>query len=462
VARPNILLVQSDQHRFDCLAGNGHPCLQTPCLDQVAREGVNFTHAFCPIPLCMPTRASMLTGCWPAQHLLIANTDSDAPRGFRDDLPTFTRVMADAGYWLGYVGKWHAHPEKEPTDVGFHEYVSGWQYARWREQQGLPPRPHENRWFGEPDPHITPEQSPLAWRTDHVIRMLRARAEDGQPFFIRHDPPEPHLPCRPCAPYSSMYPPDRIEPWGSFNDTFTDKPYAQRQQLRTWGIEDWTWDDWAPLVSRYLAVVTEMDAQIGRLIAALDELGLTRDTLFVYTSDHGDMCGSHRMIDKHFVMYDDVVRVPLVARWPGRVPSGRTCEAFVSNSIDLASTFLEVAGLAIPESFRGESLCALLRDEATGTSRDDVFAMYHGNQFGLFSQRMVRNRRWKYVWNATAQDELYDLAADPWELTNLARDRSHATRLAELRRRLVWWMEQTDDRLLNQWTRPQLLEGRKQ
>ncbi|MGD2175490.1 MAG: sulfatase-like hydrolase/transferase, partial [Candidatus Brocadiaceae bacterium] len=377
----NVLLIQSDQHRFDCLGVNGHPLLKTPNLDRMARGGMNFTNAFCPIPLCMPARASMLTGQWPTEHLQIANFDAEAPRGFRDDLPVFSNMLAEAGYRLGYVGKWHGHPDRPPEDFAFEDYVPPWKYGQWREQQGLPPVPRENGWMGEADPYITPEQSSLAWQADRVLERLEACAADDGPFFLRWDPPQPHLPNRPPEPYASMYDPERIEPWGSFGDEFTGKPYAQAQQLRTWAIAGWTWEQWAPIVARYLGEVSLLDAQVGRVLTAVDELGLAEDTLVVYTADHGDMCGSHGMIDKHFIMYDDVVRVPMIARWPGRVPAGARCDAFVSNAIDLAATFLDVAALDPPDTFRGQSLLPMLSGEGDSNGRRDIFSTYHGNQF---------------------------------------------------------------------------------
>jgi arylsulfatase A-like enzyme len=208
-------------------------------------------------------------------------------------------------------------------------------------------------------------------------------------------------------------------------------------------------------------MVSLLDAQIGRILDRLDELGIAEDTLVVYTTDHGDMCGDHRMIDKHYIMYDGVVRVPLLARWPARASAGRVCDSFVTNAMDLPSTFCDAAGLEAPGTFRGSSLVPLMTGDEPTDGRDDIYCAYHGNQFGLYSQRMVRDRRWKYVWNPTAEDELYDLASDPGELRNLATQADHSEELARLRRRLVGWMEQTRDRLLNTWTRVQLLENRK-
>lgn len=151
--RPNILLIHSDQHRHDCLGVSGHPLLQTPHLDRLASEGMRFTHAFCPIPLCTPARASFLTGAWPWRHASIANWDTEAPRPMRRDLPTWSGELHAAGYGLDYLGKWHVDPDHDPTAFGFDRYVPESDYDRWRNQQGLPPVPQGN---GCPRPILTP------------------------------------------------------------------------------------------------------------------------------------------------------------------------------------------------------------------------------------------------------------------------------------------------------------------
>lgn len=454
----NILLIQADQHRFDCLGVNGHPLVKTPNLDRLAAEGVNFTHAFTAIPVCAPARTSLMNGRWPHQHLAIANHGTEAPRPAVDGLPTFSEQLRGAGYWLGHLGTWDVHPEKDSTTYGFHEFVSAAAYTAWRAAEGLPPRPAENGFYGECDPHITPEQSRLAWGADQILRMLPADGKNSTPFFIRWDPSEPHLPNVVPEPYCSQYAPADIAPWPSVPDPLEGKPYMQAQQRRSWKLTDWTWADWSPIVARYLGEITLLDAQVGRILDALDERGLTGSTLVIYTSDHGDLCGGHGMIDKHYIMYDDVVRIPLIARWPGHIAPGRQCDAFVSTSVDLPPTFCEVADVAVPETFQGTSVRALLEGEETN-GRTDIYSTYHGNQFGLYSQRMVRDHRWKYVWNATAEDELYDLQSDPGEIRNRATDADCGQELVRLRQRLVAWMEESRDPLLNFWTRAQLLEG---
>jgi arylsulfatase A-like enzyme len=458
--RPNFLVIVSDQHRFDCLGVNGHPLLQTPNLDRLAADGMNFTHAFTPSPVCVPARNSLLHGVWPMRHLAIANPDTEAPRGPVEGLATFPQTLRQAGYWLAHVGKWGVDRQRGPRDFGFHEYVPDGDYGPWRAARGLPPVPWANSWFGEVDPHVRPEESALGWGADQAIRMLETATRGPNPFFVRWDTTEPHLPSRPPEPFASMYPPDGVPPWPGFADDLAGKPFIQRQQRRTWKLDDWTWAQWAPVVARYLGVVSLLDAQLGRVLAALARLGLAEHTVVVYTTDHGDLCGSHGMIDKHYVMYDDVVRVPLIVRWPAQVRAGSQCAAFVTHALDLAATFCAAAGAAAPTSFQGQSLLPLLHGQPDN-GRSDIFATYHGNQFGLYSQRMVRDREWKYVWNATAEDELYDLRADPGELRNRVLDPACRGELTRLRTRLVAWMEQTQDRLLNGWTRQQLLEGLK-
>ena len=456
-SKPNILVIYSDQHRYDCMGANGNPLVRTSSMDRLASEGARFTQAYTPIPMCVPARCSVLTGKWPSSHGVVFNFDGETFKRLDTTLPTFASALQKAGYHTVHIGRWHVDQERTPLDFGFHDYVPSWRYEKWRTAQGLRKCPGEQGWRGQTDPHITPEQSALAWGATQTIRWIERCREETDPFFIRWHMIEPHLPCRPPEPFASMYPPGVIPPWPGFADSLRDKPIIQRRMRKTWGVEGMSWEQWAPVVGRYLGEVSLLDAQIGRVLEALDRMDLARDTLVVYTTDHGDMCGSHGMVDKHYVMYDDVVRVPMMMRWPGVIPAGRVCEEFVSDAIDLPSTLCEAAGAAIPSTFQGCSLLPAARGTG-GTGREDIFASYHGNQFGAYSQRMVRDRRWKYVWNATAEDELYDLQSDPGELVNRAPDTACAAEVMRLRGRLVHWMESTGDALLNNWTRDVLRE----
>jgi arylsulfatase A-like enzyme len=454
-SRPNILLLFSDQHRYDCLGGR-HPALRTPYLDQLAGEGASFDHAYTPIPVCTPARVSLLTGAWPAAHGCIVNAGTEAYRRPKPSLPAFTQILAQAGYYAAHVGKWHVDTHQPPAAYGYHHHVPESDYSAWRSSQGVPPRPKSNGFFGEADPHITPEQSRLAWGAATTLQLLERHVAvaPGQPFFIHWDPSEPHLPNVVPEPFASLYPPSLISPWPNFPDPLIDKPYIQRQQRETWGISNWSWEEWSHVVARYLGEVALLDQQIGTILAGLDELGLRNNTLVIYSADHGDLCGSHGLIDKHFVMYDEVVRVPLILRWPGSIPAGVRNASFVSSALDIASTILQSAGITPPASFAGIDLRRLLQGGIT--PRADMYSTYYGNQLGLYSQRMLRTHQWKYIWNVTAEDELYDLDNDPAELRNLIAIQQHLKVLGQLRRRLLDWLEATNDPLLNLWTRRQL------
>lgn len=448
--KPNILTIYSDQHRFDCLGINGHLLLKTPNLDRLAAEGVNFTNAFTPCPMCVPARCSMISGQWPSQHGVVFNFDGETFKPLDPALPTLGRILTANGYDTIHIDRWHVDPKRTPYDFGFNQYIPAWRYDKQRAARDFPPSGCGSPvWAGNTDP-VPQEETRLAWGADQVIKAIRENKDTPDAFSINWHTVEPHQPCCPPEPYASMYNPADIQPWPGFGDTFNDKPEIQQQMLRTWGVEGWTWKQWAPVVARYFGIITQLDHEIGRVLDLLKAEGLEENTLVVYTSDHGDMCGSHGMVDKHMVMYDDILRVPLMMRWPAVLPAGAIRDDFVSNAVDLPSTFCAAAGAEIPATFKGKSLL-----EPSG--RKDIFAAYSGNQFGGYSARTVRDCRWKYIWNATAQDELYDFENDPGELCNLAADPQFANELSRLRNRLVVWMDSVNDPLSNPFTRQQLL-----
>lgn len=451
---PNILLIHSDQHRYDALACHGHPQVRTPTLDQLARDGVDFQRAFTPSPICTPARACLLTGRWPTQHGLVCIPNTEIYRCPHDLDPTLWRKLRERGYQQALIGKWHNETPRNPSAY-IDRFVSEHAYADWRASHGLMPQPRTNGWFGNLDPHITPDQHRLAWEAGEVTATISQFHQSRSPWMVRWDPSEPHLPNIIPESMKDAYPPESITPWPSFFDTQEGKPFIQRQQRRTWGVDAWGWDKWAPVVSRYLAEIELMDRQIGRVLDHLDRLGLREQTLVIYSTDHGDYCGGHGQMDKHFSAYDDLMRVPLLMRWPGTIRAGAVCDEFVSHELDLNATILKLVTGSVPQGAEGVDLLPSATGVG-GTGRRDIFAQYQGTQFGLYSQRMLRTDRWKYAWNPTDIDELYDLDSDPAELTNLAQDPAHRETLMDMRRRLIHWMEPIRDPLLNEFTRVQL------
>jgi len=455
MAGPNILFIHSDQHRFDSLGINGNSFVQTPNLDRLAGQGVNFTHAFTTIPICSPARASIMTGAWPTRHGCLCIPSSEMWQPAQRHLPVLTDLMKAQGYRQAWTGKFHREVEGGPCDYGVEEYLGLGEYTRWRKAKGIPPAERTKGLFGEVE-EIAPESSSLAWQADQIIRMLEERKDGEQPFFVRWDPPQPHLPCRPPRAVWERYSQMTIPPWPSWPESFENKPRAQQRQIEIWGLQDWPWERFEEIVRLYFAEITHLDTQIGRVLEKLDEIGATNDTLVIYSTDHGDYCGGHGQMDKHFAMYEDITHVPLIMRWPGQLPAGASCDAFVSNSIDLARTIAETGGVDVPDSFQGLNLLKAVQ-EPESWPREDIYAQYFGTESGAFSQRMIRDRRFKYVFNPTDLDEFYDLETDPGELNNRVNDPDWQSEINRLRHRLVAWMEEVKDPLANKWTRVSLL-----
>ncbi|MFC0529319.1 sulfatase-like hydrolase/transferase [Phytohabitans kaempferiae] len=451
---PNVLVVVTDQLRYDCLGHTSTLPVSTPNLDRLAAQGARFTHAFTHIPLCCPARQSFLTGRRPETFGGLWNYDIGLPvAALPPTEPTWPAALADRGYDSAYLGKWHVHPSEDPTAYGYREYVSLDEYEQVRAAAGLPGS-LDCPWEGAVDPAPLP-LARTHWFAERAASWLRDRAGPG-PWHLRLDLVEPHLPCTPTREFADRYTGVEIPPWGNFGDTFDGKPYVQRQQLLNWDVADWPWDRWREVVRHYLAVISQLDAAVGILLAALRATGAEDDTLVVFTTDHGDLTGAHGMMDKHHVMYEEVLRVPLILRWPGRIAPGTVVDGFAYNLLDLVPTICAAAGVPPPPGSVGRDLLA------GELAREHVVATYNGQQFGLHTQRMLRDRRWKYVWNATDVDELYDLDADPHELTNLARDPVHAETVARLRKALFDTLtEEGDTQMANDWVRAQLLHGRK-
>ncbi|QGQ96570.1 DUF4976 domain-containing protein [Paenibacillus psychroresistens] len=462
--QPNILIIMVDQLRYDCLGFSSMAPVITPHIDALASEGMWFNSAYNHIPVCGPARQSFICGQRPEtfgglwNFSLGLKVSALEPAAY-----SWARSLQSAGYYNGYIGKWDVHPTYDPTFYGYYVYVNSEQiYQTWITER-YPDLAYANELFGEIDP------LPLAdTRTHQTARMtselLQQLSRSGSPWHLRVNFKEPHLPCRPTAAFANLYSADSIPEWGSFVETFANKPYIQEQQLRNWHVAHYGWQDWAPIVARYYAIISQLDDALGCILKELDTLGESDNTIVIFTSDHGDMCGGHRMMDKHYIMYEDVVKVPLIMRWPGVIAPNSYCDEFVYPLLDLPPSLLEFSGSPLPTNhrFHGQSIQPLLKATNEITWRDEVVATYNGQQFGLYTQRMIRTRDWKYVWNTTDVDELYDMQRDPNELHNVISHPSNSHVVQELRKRLYDILYQDGDGLVqNQWMRDQLLLGRK-
>ena len=465
-SRPNILLLFTDQERADLIAPEGLP-VETPNIDRLREEGMWFDSAYTPASICTSARASLLTGLYPHAHGLLNNShEADAIRTeFPERLATFGELLDGSGYDNTYIGKWHVSHERGPGDFGF-RYFGGSDvhhdnfdvaFEYYREVRGISVEESavEDRIYAGSgdtktliagtDP-VDVEASRPYFLAEVTINALERWADGEGPFFHRTDFLGPHHPYIVPEPYASMYEPDEIEPWGNYAETFDGKPRVHEQYLNYRGVESFDWETWSRVVANYYGFMTLIDDQIGRILDALEELGLADETAVVHTSDHGDFVGSHRQFNKGPLMYDETYRIPLVVRWPGVVEPGTRSEAFVRLQ-DLMPTFLEWAQIEPPAGLHARSILPLLTDQTPDDWPESVYAQYHGDEFGLYSQRMVRTDRYKFVYNGPDRNELYDLEADPHELQNLIEHPAYVENRSEMADRLTAWMEQVDDSL---------------
>ncbi|ELZ01591.1 sulfatase [Natrialba chahannaoensis JCM 10990] len=477
--RPNVLLVLTDQERYDCSALDGPVAetVETETIDHLSATGTHFERAFTPISICSSARASLLTGQFPHGHGMLNNCHEDDALlpNLPSDIPTFSEKLDDAGYHPTYTGKWHVGRDQTPEDFGF-SYLGGSDthhddiddaFREYRAERGTPvgeadledviytgtnPRDDSNGTFVAATTSVDIEETRAWFLAERTIDAIEAHTSGDRdaPFFHRADFYGPHHPYVVPEPYASMYDLENIELPESYVETDAGKPRVHANYRSYRGVEHFDREIWKEAIAKYWGFVTLIDDQFGRILDVLESTGLTDETVVVHASDHGDFTGGHRQFNKGPLMYDDTYHIPLQVRWPGVTEPGSVCEEPV-HLHDLAATFLEMGGVAIPESFDSRSLVPLL--EATDGEEEaespmwpnSVFAQYHGDEFGLYTQRMVRTDRYKYVYNAPDVDELYDLEADPAELQNVINHPAYADVRHELRTELIDWMVETDD-----------------
>ena len=440
--RPNILLLCTDQQRFDALGAYGNPFIDTPHLDALATQGVLFENCYVQSPVCGPSRASLMTGRYMSSHGLYAN-GVDLPSQQR----VFTRDLADAGYDCGLVGKLHlgacANGRSEPrTDDGLrvfrwaHDPYPGSSenaYHRWLRARH--PELHEKalRSGGSGFDAIPTTAHYSRWIGQETIDFLRTDRLADTPFFFVANFFDPHHGFGAPQEYLDHYPLDEIPPPVTTPAELDAKPPIQAEASKrsyagaARGYAEYSATELAEARRAYFAMVSLVDDEVGRILAALEETGLDQNTIVVFTSDHGEMLGDHQLMLKGPFMYDCAVKVPLIVRWPGvSQPASRRPE--LAQWVDLAPTFLEAAGLPIPDPIQGTSLVPLI--SGTDVSWRDWALCQYRNSGNPYSEpvhvTMLRHGRYKLVVHhgapASARErtgELYDLEEDPLELKNL-------------------------------------------
>lgn len=464
----NVLLITADQLRYDALACNGNPFVQTPNLDALADSGVRFTMGYTPNPICVPARASITTGNY--SHRATKSKNNEGL--IHDGQNKIAEVFGRAGYETYAMGKLHYVPYSPP---GKPKLLHGFQHAELaeegrilaqydpkgerREMEEYIDYLHDVGWagysrahgIGNNDPHPAPSPLPaehhvdswVATRTiDHLKHHLQTRK--NKPFFMWMSFVKPHPPFDPPRPYDRLYDPREIlPPLGSPEDLLNRNPYV-RVAAATHGMPYLSPEAIRVMRAHYHGMVTFQDKMIGRVMNFLADAGLSDDTIVVYTADHGDLLGDFGGCAKCNFM-EGAAHVPFIFSAPGQIPAGTVCNELVGLQ-DALPTLAALTNTDLAHPTDGKDLTSAwehnrgVRDVWISQCLESPWQSY-----------MARDNRWKYCYSeVNSIEELYDLETDPGELQNLAGRDGAAEHATRLRKEIIrWCLEHGDHGMIN-------------
>jgi arylsulfatase A-like enzyme len=489
--RPNILLITSDQQHYSAL-GAVNPHIHTPALDRLASQGVRFDRAYCVNPVCSPSRSTMITGLYPAWHgcwTIGVKLPEDVPtvgdvlgeQGYATCLvgkahfqPLASAVgsesiecqpaMRDLDFWRSFHGPWYGFQHVETGRMHANESHAGQHYALWMEAKGLSnwrdyfvdwPEPKAGKYSG---PYYTrdalawdlPEQFHHShWVGERTVANIERAVAQGQPFFQWASFFDPHPGYILPEPWASLYDPadmpiGRYQP-GELDDMppqyartqqassdFSDYQEPGGQALHGFHSHLHTEDELRRSMACYYGMVSLIDAEVGRILEALERLGVVENTLVLFSTDHGHFLGQHGLIAKGAFHYEDLLRIPMIARFPGRIPAGQV-NTTLQSQIDWVPTFLEAAGLAAPGSLQGHSQLGVWAGDVAG-ARDHVLVENRHNPTTVHLRTLVTERFKITVYRRGDYGELFDLETDPGEVHNCWDDPAYA----EVKLRLLY------------------------
>ncbi len=462
--RPNIVFIITDQQRFDTIAAAGFDHMITPNLDRLVREGVCFSHMYVTSPSCAPSRASLFTGLYPHTNGVFRNDERWTH--------SWVRRLADAGYRCVNVGKMHTSPFED--SFGFHErhvvenkdraterlpfYLDNWDKAFWTRGLEKPSRVTYRRRNDYRD-----QLGAFVWdlpeelHSDNFVPELAAmwldRYHGAEPFFLQIGIPGPHPPYDPTQEYIDKYR-DRELPEAIRDQSAIDRQPSALKKLRAQHLavdhdavvhlENPTPEQLRRQREHYFANVTMIDAQVGKLIEALQRRGVLEDTIVIFTSDHGDCLNDHGHSQK-WTMYEPSVRVPAIVWSPKNVEQGKVVDDLVS-LFDFGPTVLELAGLAVPKWMEAKSLLPYLAGKKVD-ARDFVFSEHAGDRIlsGTEFMTMIRDRQYKLVhFVENDEGQLFNLVNDPREINDLWDDPAHEAVKRRLINEILKWRIRSD------------------
>ncbi|MBL8173914.1 MAG: sulfatase-like hydrolase/transferase [Bryobacterales bacterium] len=418
--RPNILYIMTDQQHSGMMSCTGNPWVKTPAMDSLAAAGTRFELAYSGNPVCVPARTSMMTGRYPSHFGIRGNNVRELPR---DVLPTaLGHTLRAAGYRTAFGGKTHWPKPMTAESIGY-EYITADERGRLADEcVTFLKQKHDKPFFlvaSFINPHdicymaidaYTKGSSLPAMYPKSVVERERVAA--ATKLFAGLDK---------CPPLPSNHGHTDVDP-GAFSRLTGFRKYVREK----WTAEEWRLHRWV-----YARLTEEVDAQIGRVLTALREAGLDRNTVVIFTSDHGDMDSAHGFEHKS-LPYEESARVPFIISWPGHVPAGRIDRKhLVGSTIDLYPTICDYAGAQPPPGLPGRSLRQIAEKGSAPGWREDLI-------IECGDSRTVRTARYKYsLWEGPGVTEtLFDMTKDTGEMKNLAAVPAAATLLAEHRERL--------------------------
>ena len=417
----------------------GHPFVETPHIDALAKGGMQFSNAFVTTSLCSPSRASFLTGRYMHNHKVVDNADR-----MKEGTVTFSQLLQQAGYETAFIGKWHMGGSSDASRPGFDHWVS------FRGQGTYAPGKHTLNVNGKQTPR---KQYMTDELTDYATHWLADRASD-KPFLLYLSHKGVHGLYDPAPRHRDRYKNARFTPpatMANTSDNYAGKPMWVRDQRNSWhGVEfpyyGRSKQSIAEMYKHYCEMILSIDDSVGRVMQTLHDQGVVRETLVLVTSDGGPFWGEQGLIANRCAC-EDSMRRPLLAYCPSRIKSGTRCDALVAN-IDVAPTLLKLAGVPLPKSFDGQSFADLLSNPvATDSRRKSLLYEYYWEpsfpqtptMFALRSQQ-YKLIQYHGVWDT---DELYDIAKDPRETKNLIRDPRYKQRTSQMRQQLHQRLKET-------------------
>lgn len=444
-----VIWITTDHMRYDGIAAHGNGAMHTPNLDRLVHQGVSFDSCFAQNPLCMPSRASFMTGLYPQQTGVTQNGQCLPP----DFWPTAPRTFSAGGYYTAQIGKLHFQPHEEHDldPRARHDY--GFDFFQIAEEAGCYEDSYMT-WLRSEHPEyvttfrvprsVSPQRSSevegkvldAPWQCSHSgwIAESACRFISPSPDFHRQRQFlhlgffAPHPPLNPTRemfqPYDGAEIP--MDDWPEHEAD--DKPEPMAGWLRNIA-KDWSPERFREYRRHFYAMVTGVDLAVGQLLKHLEATGLLDDTLIVFTSDHGDMCGDHGLILKQGSYYDQLMHMPLVMHWPNGLGTQARRVTGLVEMVDILPTMLDLAQCDVPEVMIGRNYAPALLAGEEIDAREDVFAYHEPNW------SMLRTEDHKYIYYGPEAEVLFDLRNDPRELRNIASENPQA--LAVMRERMM-------------------------